>query len=79
MGFQTHLNSNWEAIGSGDGDVTMSLINPQAIGWVERSGISIKVDPYGDAANGRTRFFPRVRFAAVNTQALGVHNYSDHA
>ncbi len=79
MGFRAHLNSNWEAIGGGDTTLTMSLINPDAIGWVERSGISIKVDPYGDAANGRVRYFPRVRFNTVITQALGVVHYTDHA
>ena len=77
MGFQTHLNTNWEAVGSGAGDVTMTLVHPQAVGWVERAGISVLVDPYGDAVNGRTRFFPRVRFTCVNTQALGVVHYKD--
>ncbi|KKM68522.1 hypothetical protein LCGC14_1459980, partial [marine sediment metagenome] len=77
MGFQTHLNSNWETVGGGATTVTMSLVNPQAVGWVERQGIKIFVDPYGDSANGRVRFFPRVRFACVNTQALGVVHYLD--
>lgn len=79
MGFPTLLNGNWEAVGAGDLTETMSLINPQAIGWVERQGITIKVDPYGDALNGRIRYFPRVRFACVNTQALGIVHYTDHA
>ncbi len=79
MGFSAHLNSNWEAIGAGDTTLTMSLINPDAVGYVERQAISIKVDPYGDAANGRVRFFPRVRFGVANTQALGVVHYTDHA
>lgn len=79
FGYPTHLNSNWETIGAGDLTETMSLINPEAIGWVERQGITIKVDPYGDALNGRIRYFPRVRFAAVNTQALGIVHYTDDA
>ena len=77
MGYPTHLNSNWEAVGSGATNLQVSLVNPQAVGFVERAGISIKVDPYGDALNGRVRFFPRVRFGIVNTQALGVVHYLD--
>lgn len=79
MGMPCHLNSNWEAIGAGDTTLTMSLINPEGVGWVERAGISIFVDPYGDRANGRVRFFPRVRFACINTQAAGIYHYTDHA
>ena len=78
MGYPTHLNSNWEAIGAGDTTLTASIVNPDAIGWVENGSLSIKVDPYGDALNGRIRYFPKVRFDGVILQALGVVHYTDH-
>lgn len=79
MGAQVHMNSNWETIGGGDTTLTATLLNPAAVGWVERRGLVIKVDPYGDALNGRVRYFPSARFAGAITQTLGVQHYTDHA
>lgn len=79
FGYPFHMNSNWEAIGAGDTTLTMSLANPAAISWVERRGLSIKVDPYGDALNGRIRYFPSFRAACATTQVKGNVSYTDHA
>lgn len=79
FGYPTHLDSNWEAVGAGDTTLTMSLVNPAAISWVERRGLSIKVDPYGDALAGRVRYFPSFRAACATTQVKGNVSYTDHA
>ena len=79
FGYRTACDSNWEAVGAGDGTLTMSLINPQAMSWVERRGLQIKVDPYGDSLNGRVRYYPSFRAACATTQALGNVSYTDHA
>lgn len=79
FGYPTHLNSNWEAVGAGDTTLTMTLVNPAAMSWVERRGLEIKVDPYGDALNGRVRYFPSFRAACATTQVLGNVSYTDHA
>jgi hypothetical protein len=79
FGFPWFTDSNWEAIGGGDLTLTMSLVNPYAMSWVERRGLNIKVDPYGDAANGRVRYFPSFRAACATTQVLGNVSYTDHA
>ena len=79
FGFPTHTNSNWEAVGAGDATLTMSMVNGAGISWVERRGLNIKVDPYGDALNGRVRYFPSFRAACATTQVLGNVSYTDHA
>jgi len=79
FGYRTACDSNWEAVGGGDTTLTMSLINPQAMSWVERRGLQIKVDPYGDSLNGRVRYFPSFRAACATTQILGNVSYTDHA
>jgi len=79
FGYPFHLNSNWEAIGAGDTTLTMTLVNPAAMSWVERRGLSIKVDPYGDSLNGRVRYYPSFRAACATTQVLGNVSYTDHA
>jgi HK97 family phage major capsid protein len=79
MSYPTHLNSNWEAVGAGDTTLTMTLVNPDALAYVERRGMSIKVDPYGDALNGRIRYFPSYRAVCEVIQVLGNVSYTDHA
>ena len=79
FGYPFHLNSNWEAIGAGDTTLTMTLVNPAAMAWVERRGLVIKVDPYGDSLNGRVRYFPSFRAQCATTQVLGNVSYTDHA
>jgi HK97 family phage major capsid protein len=79
FGYRTACDSNWEDIGGGDTKLTMSLINPQAMSWVERQGLQIFVDPYGDSLNGRVRYMPRFRAACATTQVLGNVSYTDHA
>jgi HK97 family phage major capsid protein len=79
FGYPVHLNSNWEAVGAGDTTLTMSLVNPAALAYVERRGLSIKVDPYGDALNGRVRYFPSYRAVCEVIQVLGNVDYTDHA
>jgi HK97 family phage major capsid protein len=77
FGFPTYLNSNWEAVGAGATTLTMSMVNPDALAYVERRGMSIKVDPYGDALNGRVRFFPSYRAVCEVIQILGHVSYLD--
>ena len=77
FGFPVHLNSNWEAVGAGANTLTMSMVNPHALAYVERRGLSIKVDPYGDALNGRVRYFPSYRAVCEVIQILGHVSYID--
>lgn len=79
FGFPAHTNSNWEAVGGGDTTLTATLVNGGGMSWVERRGLSIKVDPYGDALNGRVRYFPSFRAACATTQVLCNVSYTDHA
>ena len=79
FGFPCHTDSNWETVGGGDEHLIMTMVNPAAVSWVERKGLSIKVDPYGDALNGRVRYFPSFRAACATTQIKGVVSYTDHA
>lgn len=72
-------DNNWEAVGGGDLFLEASMINPQAMALVERRGLKLFVDPYGDSLNGRIRYFPSVRFVFGTLQAVGVQNISDHA
>ena len=75
QGKPIYANSNWPTLAAaGDDALFMSFINlGEAIAWVDHSsGLKIFVDPYGDSANGRVRYFPRARFAAavVNSDAM---------
>jgi len=79
FGIPVHINSNWETLGGGDTDLIASHVSPGAITYVERRGMSIKVDPYGDALNGRIRYFPSYRAAIQVTQVLGNVDWTDHA
>ena len=77
MGVPLHTDANWEAVGAGATTLTLSLVHPDAVGWVENKGLQIKVDPYGDSANGRIRYFPRARFDCEILQILGHVSYLD--
>lgn len=70
-GCPVHLVSDWllytAAAANG---LVLSMVNPAFAGIVERRGLSIKVDPYGDSLNGRVRYFPSVRFAPFVAQPL---------
>ncbi len=75
-------NGNWTSVASaGDDVLIMSFINlSESIAWVDHSsGLKIFVDPYGDALNGRVRYFPRARFAAAVANSDGVAGMDDHA
>jgi HK97 family phage major capsid protein len=77
MGLPLHTDANWEVVMSGAGALQLSLVNPDAVGWVENKGLQIKVDPYGDALAGRIRYFPRARFDCEILQVLGHVSYLD--
>lgn len=80
MGHRVHLNSNWPALAvTGDTDVFATMLSPEAFCWVERRALSIFVDPYGDRANGRIRYFPSTRFCGAELHALGNMRWEDHA
>jgi HK97 family phage major capsid protein len=70
-GMPVHLCSDWllytaaAALGC-----VMSIANTDLCGIVERRGLKIKVDPYGDSLNGRIRYFPSARFAPFFSQPL---------
>ena len=79
MGHRVHLNSNWPALAvTGDTDVFATMLSPEAFCWVERRSLSIFVDPYGDRANGRIRYFPSTRFCGAELHALGNIRWEDH-
>jgi HK97 family phage major capsid protein len=77
MGKPVHLNSNWEVTTAGAGDLIISLVDPYALAYVERRGLSIKVDPYGDALAGVIRYFPSYRAKCEVIQVLGNVQYLD--
>ena len=77
FGFPCYLNSNWDVVASGAGALQMSMVNPDALAYVERRGLSIKVDPYGDALAGRVRYFPSYRAVCEVIQILGHVSYLD--
>jgi len=74
-------NSNWPTLAAaGDDALFMSFINlSEAIAWVDRKGLQILVDPYGDASNGRVRYFPSARFAAAVVQSTALVGTDDTA
>jgi len=71
MGTPIHLVADWIIYtGAAALGLVLSHINPAFAGVVERRGMTIKVDPYGDSLNGRIRYFPSVRFAPFVSQLL---------
>lgn len=55
------------------------FVNPAGILFAERHGIQIVVDRYGDAANGRVRFFATARFEIGIGDPLASVKVTDHA
>jgi HK97 family phage major capsid protein len=55
------------------------FINPDGVKFVHNSGIQILRDDYGDAVNGRVRFFSSQRFNIVIGDPLSVVRVEDHA
>jgi len=74
-GKKVWLNSNFPV--TGDTGMVMTMVDPDAIAYVERRGLNIKVDPYGDALNGRVRYFPSYRADCEVIQVLGNVSYID--
>lgn len=80
MGMPMFLNSNWPTLAAaGDAVEVITMVNPDAVIFVERKSLEIKVDPYGNAVNGRTRFYPSARFNIAAPIPLGVVHLTDHA
>lgn len=70
-GCEVHLCSDWLLYSAAAANgLTLSMVNPEFAGIVQRRGMTIKVDPYGDSLNGRIRYFPSVRFAPFVSQPL---------
>ena len=80
-GVPIFLNANWLTLPSATNlGAGASMLNRKAAGIVERRGMTIKVDPYGDSLNGRIRYFPSVRFAPFVSQPTAGHVvYEGHA
>ncbi len=73
-------NSNWPTIlVAGDAVEIITMVNPEAVIFVERHALEIKVDPYGDSLNGRVRFMPTARWCITAPIPLGVVHLTDHA
>ncbi len=78
QGKRTFANANWtSALTSVNTDIVLSFVNlSESVAWVDRKGMSIFVDPYGDAENGRVRFFPSARFGAAVVNSDGIAGLS---
>jgi HK97 family phage major capsid protein len=80
MGLPMFFNTNWPAItGSGDAVEIITMVHPDAVVYVQRHGIEILRDDYGDSLAGRTRFFGTARWCIAVIHALGVVHLTDHA
>jgi HK97 family phage major capsid protein len=80
MGLPLYLNSNWPTLAAaGDAVEVITMVHPDAVVFVERKSLEIKADPYGNAVNGRTRFYPSARFNIACPIPLGVVHLTDHA
>jgi len=74
------MNTNWPTIlVAGDAIEIITMVHPDAVVYVQRHGIEILRDDYGDAANGRTRFFGTARWCIAVIHPLGVVHLTDHA
>jgi len=75
-----HTNTNWPTIAtSGDAVEVMTMVHPDAVVYIQRHGIEILRDDYGDMLNGRTRFFGTARWCIAVIHPLGVVHLTDHA
>jgi HK97 family phage major capsid protein len=73
-------NSNWVSIASaGDAVEIMTMVNPDAVIFVERKGLEIKTDSFTLADTGLTRFYSQSRFGIAAPIPLGVVHLTDHA
>ena len=80
MGLPMYLNSNWPTLAAaGDAVEVITMVNPDGVLFVQRHGIQIVRDDYGDYLNGRIRFFPTARFCIDIGDPLSVVHLTDHA
>jgi HK97 family phage major capsid protein len=71
---------NWRDKTAADDEGIIDFINlDRAIVWMERRGLQIFVDPYGDALNGRTRYFISSRFAGAVVNTAALKRLDDHS
>jgi len=78
MDMPLFTNTNWPSIlTAANNDEIITLVNPDAVAFVERHGVEIYVDPYGAAATGSTRFFPTARWCMAVVHPLGVVHMTD--
>lgn len=74
------MNDNWPTIlVAGDTVEIMTMVHPDAVVYVQRHGIEILRDDYGDSLNGRIRFFGTARWCIAVIHPLGVVHLTDHA
>ncbi len=80
MDMPLFTNTNWISILAGvDTSTLITMVHPDAVVFVQRHGIEIFRDDYGDALNGRIRFFGTARWCIAVVHALGVVHLTDHA
>lgn len=73
-------SANWRANAAADDEGIIDFINlSEAIAWVDRRGVSIFVDPYGDSLNGRIRYFPSARFNGKVVNSAAISRLDDHS
>lgn len=73
-------NDNWPTIlVAGDTVEIMTMVHPDAVVYVQRHGVEVLRDDYGDAANGRVRFMGTARWCIAVIHPLGVVHLTDHA
>ena len=75
-----HTNTNWTTIASaGDLVVIITMVNPEAVIWVERQALQIQVDPYVNILTGLTSFYTSSRHGVACPIPLAVVHVTDHA
>lgn len=80
MGLPLFMNSNWPTLATaGDAVEVITMVNPESVIFVERKMLEVKVDAFGDAVNGRVRFYAQARFGIAAPIPLGVVHLTDHA
>jgi len=80
MGMPVLLTAYWPTVTTSGADVEfLSFVNPDGVKFVHHSGIQILRDDYGDAANGRVRFFSSQRFNIIIGDPLSVVHMTDTA
>jgi HK97 family phage major capsid protein len=80
MDMPLFTNSNWPTVlAAGDTVEIMTQVHPDAVVYVQRHGIEIMRDDYGDSLNGRVRFFGTARWCIAVIHPLGVVHLTDHA